>query len=73
MRFNSFLAIRTIALVFGIVLLSALKVISKAGSLRTATQELSINMQRSWALRLLVMPVFLSVSPLESVSGIRPT
>src|SRR5208283_2294841 len=47
MRFNSFLAIRTIALVFGIFLHNVLKVIMRAGSLRTATQELSINMPRS--------------------------
>jgi hypothetical protein len=61
-----------IALFFGIFVLSSLKLISRVGSLRNATQQHSINMPRSCALRLLVMPFFKSVSPLESVSGIRP-
>ena len=73
MRFNSFRAIRTIALVFVMCLHSSLNAIIKAGSFRTAVQALSINTIRSWAFRLPVMPVFRSVSPLELVLGISPT
>ncbi|MBI3815589.1 MAG: hypothetical protein HY279_14120 [Nitrospinae bacterium] len=68
MRFKSFLTIETMALVLIVFLHNLSNAIINAGSLRTATYELSISNAFSIELCLPVILVLWSFSPLSGVS-----